>query len=222
MHAATKFIRAALRERADPVRAPGMARYMKHQQPFLGVPAPGVREVARNAARRFSPPEFAEGERILRELWTGKYREERYAAIRLAERWRALRVPEALPLYEWMVETGQWWDLVDAIAANLIGPLIRDYPVLRPRIFAHIASPDLWLRRTALLAQLKLKGATDAKVLGELILKVAGEKEFFTRKAIGWALREYAKTDPAFVRDFVARHEQALPPLSRREALKNL
>ena len=90
------------------------------------------------------------------------------------------------------------------------------------RKLAHIRSPDLWLRRTALLAQLKWKEETDPELLGKLILRVAHEKEFFIRKAIGWALREYAKTDPAFVRAFVAANGDALSGLSRREALRNL
>ncbi len=239
MHPAAKFIREALREKADPARAPDMARYMKHKQRFLGVRIPEVRKIVRAAAREFEPASFPEFEALVRELWEGPFREERYAAMYLAaESWpppsgrhfsssqgyrsRPGRAAEALPLYEWMVETGQWWDLVDFIAANLIGPLILTYPGLRRRVFAHIRSPDLWLRRTALLAQLKLKGDTDPEVLAKLILRVAHEKEFFIRKAIGWALREYGKTDPDFVRAFVAANEDALSGLSRREALKHL
>lgn len=237
MHPLTEFIRDGLRSRADPVRAGRMASYMKHKQPFRGVASPEVRLLFAEGWRRFQPRDYGAYEQVMRELWgnssgdggsggggsgEGGFREERYAAIRLGERARAFRLPQALELYEWMVVTGQWWDLVDVTASNLIGPLIRLHPRLRPRVFGYIDSDDMWLRRTALLSQLNLKEQTDVEALGAMILKTAHEREFFIRKAIGWVLRQYARTDPGFVRSFVARHGERLSPLSRKEALRNL
>ena len=218
----TEIVRQALEIAAEPRRAEQMSAYMKHKQAFLGVPAPLVKEIASGAARELKPNSLADCEPILRDLWQGQWREERYTAQRLAERWRIWRWPEALPLCEWMVRSGQWWDLVDGIATRLIGPLILKHPHLSPEVFAWIGSDDLWLRRTALLAQLKHKERTDNQVLAELILQVAHEEEFFIRKAIGWSLREHAKTDPDWVRAFVSAHDGQLSPLSRKEALKNL
>ncbi len=218
----TEIVRQALDIAADPRRAEQMAAYMKHKQAFLGVPAPLVKEIAGGVARELKPKSLADCEPLLRDLWQGQWREERYTAQRLAERWRIWRWPEALPLCEWMVRSGQWWDLVDAIATRLIGPLILKHPQLAPQVFQWIGSDDPWLRRTALLAQLKHKERTDPEVLAGLILRVAHEEEFFIRKAIGWALREYGKTDPDWVRGFVSAHEGRLSPLSRKEALKNL
>lgn len=222
MHAVTRHVRQALREMADPARAPAMARNLKNIQPLLGVNAPAVNALAKATARRFPQRAFEPFEQITRELWGGTWREERYAALRMAEAWREVQVPRALPLYLWMIQTGAWWDLVDAIAARLVGGLARRHPELKPRVCGLIDSDDLWLRRTALLFQLKYKGETDAAALSEMILKRAHEREFFIRKAIGWALREYGKTDPGFVRDFLKTHGERLSPLSRKEAGRRL
>lgn len=222
MHPVVLHIRQALRQRADPARAAGMAAYMKHQQPFAGVAMPEVVKIAREAGRRITPVDFGEARQVLRGLWQGQWREERYAAIRLAELWKVCGRPEALELYEWMVRNGRWWDLVDRIASVLMGGLISAHPRLKPQVFTYIESEEMWLRRCALLCQLKFKQATDTEALARMVLTAAGEQEFFIRKAIGWALREYAKTDAAFVRGFVREHEVALSRLSRGEALKNL
>ena len=159
---------------------------------------------------------------VVKELSAGRWREERYAAFRVAERWRAWRWLEALPVFESMIQQGQWWDVVDAVAGRLIGPQLLLHPQLRHRVFGYIHSPDLWFRRTALLTQLKFKQETDTQVLAVMIELAAADPDFFIRKAIGWALREYAKTNPTWVRRFVQQHRQALSPLSRKEALRNL
>ena len=199
-----------------------MATYMKHRQRFAGVCMPEVVRIARDAARRFQPTDYREADRAPRALWQGRWREERYAALRLAEWWVVCERPEALELYEWMVRNGGWWDLVDRIAGVLMGGLIRAHPRLKARVFGYIESDEMWLRRCALFCQLKFKQETDAAALRRMVLIVAGEQEFFIRKAIDWALREYAKTDPHFVQEFVRERGSALWTLSRGEALKNL
>ncbi len=221
-HAVTRLIRRDLGALADPGRGAPMARYMRDIQAFAGVGAPEVTRLARAAADTVQQPSLADLGAVIDELFAGRWREERYAAFRVAERWRAWRWPEALPLFESMIAQGQWWDVVDAVAIRLVSPLLLLHPALRGRVFRHIHSPDLWFRRTALLAQMKFKRETDRGVLARLIEHAAPDPEFFIRKAIGWALREYAKTDPAWVREFVRTHRGALSNLSRKEALKNL
>ena len=221
MEALAMAIKEALREIADPERAVGMAAYLKHKQAFLGVPSQGIREIVRRCAKENPPTDTAQLGGVVRELWQGEFREDRYGAIRLAERFRKLQSPELLPLYHWMIQTGQWWDLVDITASNLIGSLMREFPELSETVFGWIEDDDMWLRRTALLAQLKYKQATDRERLANMILTTAHEKEFFIRKAIGWVLREYAKTDAQWVWAFVKDHEDRLSDLSRREALKH-
>lgn len=216
------FVKKELKKRADPEKAPPMARYMKNKQAFLGVQAPFIKEVVSLTIKTFPQPAFPEIRQVVKTLWNGTYREERHSALRLAERWKIHTHAEALELCEWMIRTGAWWDLVDTIATRLVGQLVINCPETRAPVFGWIDSENLWLRRTALLTQLKWKKETDEKLLGAMILKVAGEQEFFIQKAIGWALREYGKTNPEFVKTFVQKHQEILSPLSKKEALKHL
>ena len=227
-------VRASLRASADPAKAQGMARYMRNRQPFLGVQAPEVKRIAGEAARTLRPEDGggavsgavsgAESEAgpILRDLWNGEFREERYAAIRLADAWRLWRLAETLPLCRWMIHTGAWWDLVDPLTTRWVSPLLLQHPGSRGEVFAWIDSPDAWLRRAAVLSQIKFRQATDREALGRILRAAAPEEDFFLRKAVGWALREFAKSDPDWVRNFVTGMGESLSPLSRREALKNL
>jgi 3-methyladenine DNA glycosylase AlkD len=122
-----------------------------------------------------------------------------------------------------MIVTGAWWDYVDGIAAHRLGPLLQRHPAaMRRRMLAWSRCPDLWKRRASILCQLRFKEATDLELLYACIRPNLGDPEFFMRKAIGWALREYAWTDPGEIRRFVREHESELSPLSRREALKNI
>ncbi len=159
-------------------------------------------------------------------LWRGAvYREERYAAVVLARlpRYRGFRDLRALPMYEELIVTGAWWDFVDEIAVNLIGELLRNHPKpLRATLRRWSKDADLWRRRSAILAQLKFKQETDAPLLFALIEPSLSSREFFLRKAIGWALREYAKSAPDAVRRYIAMHDAQLSALSKREALRRI
>ncbi|WP_418605626.1 DNA alkylation repair protein [Georgenia sp. SUBG003] len=169
-------------------------------------------------------------EATVRTLWDeAGYREERHAAIALARhsRYRAWATdPPALPLYRHLVVTGAWWDLVDDVAAHLLAPLVRAHPELAGTVRAWAADEDLWVRRSAILAQLGASERTDTRLLADCVeANLAGSRhgsEFFVRKAIGWALRDYARTDPVWVAGHVAALGDRLSPLSRREALKHL
>ena len=126
-------------------------------------------------------------------------------------------------MYEELIVTGAWWDYVDVLAKHRVGRLLRTYPgPMRRRMLAWSRSRDLWKRRTSILCQLDFKGDTDLALLYACIAPSLASREFFLRKAIGWALRQHAWTDPDAVRRYVRDHEAALSPLSRREALKNV
>jgi 3-methyladenine DNA glycosylase AlkD len=218
-------VRRVLAEHADPARAPGMARYMKSAMPYRGVTTPVLRASLRPLLVR-TPERREDWEDTVRVLWDeAAFREERYAALALLEarparRWRD---PDLVPLVEHLVRTGAWWDLVDQVAGRTVAPLHRDRPAeLRPVVLAWSRHEDLWLRRTAVLSQLGSKAATDRDLLAEVVLVNAERPEFWLRKAIGWALRDLARTDPDWVRAFLAEHAGRLSPLSRREAAKHL
>lgn len=216
-------IRAALRAAADPGRAPAMQAYMKSTMPFLGVPVPVVRELTRAAA---AGHHFADAARLadaVRELWDeAGYREERYAATALCDTRsaRAVRSAALLPLYRDLIVDGAWWDHVDELA-HRVGELLALFPAeVRPEILRWARVEDRWLRRVSIICQLGAKQATDVELLAAAVEANTAERDFFVRKGVGWALRDYARTDPDWVRRFVADHE--LSALSRREALRHL
>jgi len=219
-----RAVREALLAVADPAKAPAMQAYMKSAMPFLGVQA-GPRRVALRAVfaahRLESAPEWR---RAVLTLWReAEYREERYAAIELSgfRYYRRWQTPATVPMYEEMIVTGAWWDLVDDIAIRRIGPLLRAHPdEMRPLVLEWAHDSDLWKRRTAILCQNKFGRDTDTGLLYACIEPSLSDTGFFARKAIGWALREYAKVNPQEVVRYVER--TGLSGLSRREALNNL
>jgi 3-methyladenine DNA glycosylase AlkD len=218
-----RYVTAELRRLADPAKAPAMAAYMKTAQPFYGVPTPIRTLILREVRDRFVPLDQKSYERNVLALWKLPYREERYCAIAYARQHAEFITPSALRLYERMIRDGAWWDFVDEIAVNLVGGVLGNFrPETRPMIERWIDDPDMWIRRTAILAHLKHKNATDAAQLFDHCLRRAHEREFFIRKAIGWALREYSKTDPRAVRAFLAKNRQRLSKLSFDEGSKHL
>jgi 3-methyladenine DNA glycosylase AlkD len=221
MPALVPEVRAALRAAADAERARTMQAYLKTTEPCLGVRLPEVRRIVAAAALEHPPGSAEDIQAAARALWRGAAaREERYAAIAVTGLPAARGVLELLPLYEEMIIAGAWWDLVDGVSGR-IRDLLLDRPAqLRPVLLGWARSPDRWLRRSAVIAQLGAKHRTDTALLAQVIEANAADPEFFVRKAIGWALRDLAKTDPAWVRRFLADHE--LSPLSRREAAKHL
>ncbi len=219
-------VRAGLAAAADPVRAPGMRAYLRSALPCYGVFTTEQRRLYREVFGAHPFTDVRAWQATVLALWRqAGYREERYAAIALSgwpayASWQGL---DLVPIYDELVVTGAWWDLVDDVAIRRIGPLLRAHPeAMRPLIRAYATDADRWRRRTAVICQIGAKARTDLALLTEAIEASAGETDFFLRKGIGWALREQAKTDPDWVRRFVAERAGALSPLSRREALKNV
>ena len=216
-------IRAGLRAAADPVRAPGMQAYMKSEMPYLGVPMPAVRTTVKTAVKADPPDTVAELDSIVRRLWDGaEFREERYAAGMIADLPLASGELQLIELHEHMAITGAWWDHVDPIAHRIAA--LHD---IHPSQTADIvrdwsADDDIWLRRLAIISQLGRKDRLDPGLLTDVIEPNIRDREFFIRKAIGWALREYARIEPDWVRDFVAEREDVLSGLTKREALKHV
>lgn len=219
-------IRAALAAVGDPDRAAQQQAYMKSAMPYRGLTSSELKQVLRQLLGAYEPADRATWEADVRGLWDGAtWREERYAAIALARHRtaRAWQDVDALELYRHLIVTGAWWDLVDVIASHLVGGVLVRFPdettaVLR----AWAVDDDLWLRRTALLAQLGRTTETDLDLLRFAIEANVDDTSFWLRKAIGWALRQYARTDPDWVRAEVDRLGERLSGLSRREALKHL
>jgi 3-methyladenine DNA glycosylase AlkD len=221
-----QIARTELKAVADPARSPGMQAYMKSTMPYLGVSAVPLRQVCRRIFAGLSWTDTAAWQAEVLALWRGaEYREERYAAIELSgERAaRAFQRFEALAMYEEMIVTGAWWDFVDAIAGQRLWALLQnDRAAMRRTMREWARGENIWKARSAIICQLRAKRETDLDLLHACIEPSIGSKEFFLRKAIGWALRRYAWTDPAEVQRYVAANADRLSGLSKREALKNV
>ena len=218
--------RRRLREAGDATRAARMRAYMKSDLPFHGVASPDCRVIMRDVLAAHELPDRATWLATVLALWDGAgHREERYAALAVAKdrRYAGYRDPDCLPLYRHLVVTGAWWDLVDDVATHLVGPLLLAHPAaVRPTVAAWAGDEDRWLRRTAVICQVGAKDRTDLPLLATVVEANLDDRDVFLRKAIGWALRRQARSDPGWVRDFVAAHDDRLSNLSRREALKHL
>ncbi|WP_439381821.1 DNA alkylation repair protein [Amycolatopsis lexingtonensis] len=220
-----KAIRTGLAELADPAKAPAMQAYMKSAMPFRGVAKPQRSVLLKRVLADHILPDRVTYSATVLELWrTAEFREERYAAIDLSgyRAYRGWQDAELLPMYEEMIVSGAWWDHVDELAIRRVGPILRaERARVTPVMLSWAADADLWRRRTAIICQVGAKEDTDTDLLTRAIEPAIAEPEFFLRKGIGWALREYAKTAPEWVRSFVDDHP-GLSGLSRREALKHL
>ncbi len=212
------ILKKKLEQAADPVRAEKMSSYMRNLFPFYGVMAGPRKLILRQLIQEGGMPRDAI--KIVLGLFKEDKRELHICGqelmLRAKKQWNSHTIYEL----ETMITTKSWWDSVDYIASNLVGPYIKRFPEHLPKVHAWATTDNLWLQRTAILFQLKYKKETDTDWLREVILMHKGQTEFFIKKAIGWSLREYAKTNPSWVMAFVQNTE--LQALSRKEALKNL
>ncbi|WP_410599112.1 DNA alkylation repair protein [Amycolatopsis sp. lyj-90] len=218
-------VRNGLAGLADPAKAPAMRAYMKSEMPYLGVQKPARAPLLKRLFAEHPLPDRVSFSTAVLTLWReAEFREERYAAVDLSghrayARWQD---SDLLGLYEEMIVTGAWWDYVDEVAIRRVGPILRAEPeTVTPLMLTWAYDEDLWRRRTAVICQVGAKTGTDTDLLTRAVEANIDDREFFLRKGIGWALREYAKTEPDWVRAFVTAHP-ALSTLSRREALKHL
>ena len=218
-------IRLALAENGDSKKAKGMRAYMKSEMPYRGVQTPIRRKLFRAIFRDHPISEQSYWRDAVLELWCdAEYREERYAALELAgaRQYVDFRTFDTLPMFEEMVVTGAWWDFVDEIATHRLRELLERYPRgMSRRMRSWSRDQNLWKRRSSIICQINRKDETDLDLLFDCIEPNLSHRDFFVRKAIGWALRDLAWTDLGTVETYVELHYDRLSPLSRREALKN-
>jgi len=221
----TLRVREALETVAEPERAPAMQAYMKSAMPYLGVSSVPRRAALKAVFAGLDWPDSAAWQADVLAIWRGaSFREERYAAIELTAVKAARRFQRigALPMYGEMIVTGAWWDYVDEIAGHRLWALLQnDRAAMDATMRAWSTDKNMWKRRSSILCQIPAKSSTDRDLLYACIEPLIGSNEFFLRKGIGWALRQYAWTDPDEVARYIAANEQRLSGLSKREALKN-
>jgi 3-methyladenine DNA glycosylase AlkD len=207
---------------ADPLRAPAAKAYMRNQFEFLGIPSPRLTVLTREALAGLDRPAEADLVDVALGCWARPYREYQYVACTYLR--RHVRVASAgfIDTARELVTTRSWWDTVDTLASHTVGGLVAHHRSLESTMDAWIVDEDMWVARTAILHQLRYKDSTDADRLFRYCRLRADQPDFFIRKAIGWALREYGKTDPEAVREFVRTNASRLSGLSKREAMKNI
>lgn len=210
---------AAFDVHRDQAQAEPMAAYMRNQFPFLGITGTERRVLQREALAGTAKPTEVELAEIARCCWAQAEREYQYFACDYVRKHVKRCSPAFLPRLRELVTAKSWWDTVDSLA-HAVGVLVLAHSELAVEMDRWIDDENLWVRRVALLHQLDFGAQTDERRLFDHCLRQAGDSDFFVRKAIGWALRQYSKTDPDAVCRFVADHDAALSPLAKREALK--
>jgi len=196
-----------------------MSDYMKGKFEFFGIKTPERRKLSKEIFAEFGYPDEKEFEKVIRKLWAEPQREVHYFTLDLMNKLQKKLKKNYLQLWEDLIVTNSWWDSVDGLAAGVIGDHFKIYPdEIYPVTEKWMNSGNIWLQRTSLLFQLKYKTDTDEKLLSDYILRLKDSNEFFIKKAIGWILREYSKTTPDYVTNFVK--ENTISEFSKKEALK--
>jgi 3-methyladenine DNA glycosylase AlkD len=216
-----KAIKAILEPYRDAAKAAPMAKYMRDQFAFLGIPSPQRKALARELFQTLGLLKEPIDVQLVHDLWNLPEREYQYLALDYLYRQEKKLEPAHADLIEHCVTHKSWWDTIDSLS-QVAGALVKLHPVTLERIEAWSRHQNFWLRRIAILHQLAFKRDTDEPRLFKYVLENAHDTEFFIRKAIGWALREYSYTSPDAVQKFVQDHAQELSNLSKREALKAL
>lgn len=221
MHSFVASLKTLYEQNADPVQAAPMKKYMRDQFEYLGIKTPQNAALQKQFFAEHGRPPVSELDPILRDLWSLPQREFQYVAVGLLGKANKEIPAKFIKTIEYMLTTKSWWDTVDIIAGGTVGVHFQRFPEVREKYLAKWrTSQNFWLRRTTILFQLNYKQQTDFDLLCEIIRENLDSKEFFINKAIGWALRQYARIDPKEVKKFVK--STPLHPLSRREALKHL
>lgn len=197
-----------------------MKAYMKDNFEYLGIKTPLRKELEKEFLKEKSKEALIDKE-LVRELWRNEYREFQYVALDYLVKQKKKLQKEDITFIRELIVTKPWWDTIDLIASHLVGEICKKYPEL---IYEYILNwstdENMWIRRTAILYQLKYKQDTDRNILEKVIKDNIEDEEFFIRKAIGWVLREYSKTNKDWVSEFVANNR--LSKLSEKEASKYL
>jgi len=212
-------LKEAFEENANPSKAKQMKAYMRGQYEYFGIASPERRIIFAEHRKKFGLVPEAHTIEIVKTCWLAPEREYQYFAMEMLNKVSRRSKLETIQLYEFMITEKSWWDTIDYIAANLVGSYFKKYPeLIHGKTAEWMDSGNIWLQRTCLIFQLKYKNQLDTELLESFILSLKDSKQFFIRKAIGWILREYSKSNPEYVKYFVKNN--SLSGLSRVEALK--
>ena len=214
-----KQLLAELNRHADPARAAPMAAYMKNRFDFIGIAKPQVKCICKplfqGAAKAAVDWDF------VRQCWANPHRELQYCALEYLRAVQKNLTPQDIPRLQALITDKPWWDSADVLD-RIVGGIALRYPEANAVLLAWSQSDNIWLRRVAIDHQLLRKKQTDTALLEQILRNNLGQTEFFINKAIGWALRDYSKSNPQWVRRFIEQHRSRMAKLSVREASKYL
>ena len=218
----TEFINALeieLLRSADKNNALWQQNYMKNKFEFYGIRAPKLKDIEKPFLQKEYLPEKQELHTLLKALWDKPQREFQYFGIHLMYKFRKQLELEDIMLFEYLLTEKSWWDTVDGIAPKLVGDYFMKFPHQKDvYVEKWLKSGNIWLQRSCIIFQLFYKEEVDTLLLSRVIHSLSGSTEFFINKAIGWMLRQYSRTNPAWVEEFVGN--TVLHSLSKREALR--
>jgi len=220
-NALAELVVARLSQDANSENAKAMSAYMKDKFQFFGVKSDLRKLCVRDSLKQSAPLKTLKLQPDIKSLWHCSKREAQYVALDIYRKQIKQEPIEVIDFLQWLVVTHSWWDTVDSIASNLVGPIVTQYPELKKSHIMHwIDHENMWLRRTSIIFQLKYKTSVDESLLLKAIEANLKDKDFFIRKAIGWSLRQYSNFNPDFVREVVGAYP--LSKLSEKEATKYL
>lgn len=215
-------LETAFQKNSHPENAFAMAKYMRNHFPFFGVKTEDRRLIFKTIWKE-NRKEITENARAIAwELFTKPERELHYCGIEiLLKQLKNSYQKDDIRFIEKLITTNSWWDSVDTIAKYILGQYLSEHPSETEKVIERFSnSENMWLNRSAIIFQLGYKQNTDFDLLKSECEKHKNSNEFFIQKAIGWALREYAKTNPETVKNYV--NNTNLKNLSQKEALKNI
>ncbi|MDO4794596.1 MAG: DNA alkylation repair protein [Brachymonas sp.] len=210
---------AELKRHANPERAAPMAAYMKHRFDYLGIAKPQLAKICKPFLKNAVAEQV--DWRFIKQCWASPWREMQYAALQYLQAVQKKLTPKDIPRLQRLISEKSWWDTADCLD-RIVGGIALAYPEVNATLLTWSQSDNLWLRRVAIDHQLLRKAQTDTDLLEQILCNNLGQSEFFINKVIGWALRDYSKTSPQWVRTFIDKHCSRMAKLSVREASKYL
>lgn len=211
---------ALLQHAANSDKAIEMAAYMKNQFDFLGIPTPLRRKLCKPLFKGAATSQAPDWD-FVEDCWTNPYHEMQYIAMDYLNVVSKQLTPQDLPRIELLITRKSWWDSTDALD-KVVGNIYLNFPEIRPQLIRWSQRDNIWLRRVAIDCQLSLKQQTDKALLSEIIQNNFGQSEFFINKAIGWALREYGKANPDWVKNFVQQHRGKNGTIERTRSVEKI
>ena len=207
-----------LEENRNELLAESMSKYMQDKFRFLG-----VRGATRTEIYKKYFPDARKTKTIdwdfVENCWNKEEREFQYVVVYYLKAMQKFLKREDISRLKYLIVTKSWWDTIDLLA-KVVGSLIIRIEGYDQIMLEWSKDSNIWLRRVAILYQLFLKDKVDKQVLDKILVNNLGDSEFFINKAVGWALRDYSKYNPEWVREFIKKNKENMANLSIREASK--